>query len=273
MYSGSTLTNVSGNVLGAHQKINRSARKSLDGLLTDSKSFPNIKLLLHFEGKNGPDSAKAKLAGENAPWHFYDPFDPDDGYLLEQVEEHFSRLVEALKSVNHEKAAFEASWLAHALVDGLTPAHHYPFEQELEKLRGEGKETRTTILKKIVIPGDTRREIIAKNWEMWGAKGLFTTHALFEWGSAMIMAPMTKTIGAPSRYEIKKVHQIGFNEYFKRVAREVALLNMYEDFYKRGWTPKLARTVREELAPRMARTVTIAWYVAAHQAGLTTSEV
>jgi hypothetical protein len=273
MYSGSTLTNTSGNVLGAHQKINRSARKSLDRLLKSPSRFPNIRLLLHFEGKNGPDSAKAKLAGENAPWHFYDPFDPDDGYLLEQIEEHFQRLVHSLKIENFEKAAFEASWLAHALVDGLTPAHHYPFEQELEKLRGESKETRTTLLKKILIPGDTRREIISKNWKMWGAKGLFTTHALFEWGSAMIMAPMTKTIGAPSRYEIKKAHQIGLVEYYKRVAREVALLNMYEDFYKRGWTPRLAKTVREELAPCMARTVTIAWYLAAYQAKLTSDEI
>jgi hypothetical protein len=260
-------------VLGAHQKINRSARKSLNGLLTQQKSFPPIKLLLHFEGKNGPDSAKAKLAGENAPWHFYDPFDPDDGYLLEQIEAHFESLVSTLKNQNKEKAAFEASWLAHALVDGLTPAHHYPFEQELERLRGESRETANTIYKKIIIPGETKRMLIKNNWDMWGAKGLFTTHFLFEWGAAMIMAPMTKTIGAPSRYELKKVHQIGLAEYYKRVAREVALLNMYEDFYKRGWTPKLAKTVREELAPRMARTVTIAWYLAAHQANLTTSEI
>lgn len=273
MYSGSTLTNISGNVLGAHQKINRSARKSLSGLLTKQDSFPPIRLLQHFEGKNGPDSAKAKLSGVNAPWHFYDPFDPDDGHLLEQIEDHFSLLVNALKEKNKERAAFEASWLAHALVDGLTPAHHYPFEQELEKLRGEGKETRTTLLKKIVIPGQTNREIISKNWEMWGAKGLFTTHALFEWGSAMIMAPMTKTIGAPTRYDIKKAHQIGLIEYYKRIAREIALFNMYEDFYRRGWTPRLARNIREELAPRMARTVTIAWYMAAHEADLTTSEI
>lgn len=273
MYSGSTLTNNSGNVIGAHQKINRSARKSLDGLLVDPSDFPPIKLLLHFEGKNGPDSAKAKLAGVNAPWHFYDPFDPDDGHLLEQIDDHFNRLVEALKDQNKEKAAFEASWLSHALVDGLTPAHHYPFEQELEKLRGEGKETRTTVLKKIIIPGANKRQLIAKNWDMWGAKGLFMTHALFEGGAAMIMAPMAKTIGAPTRYDIKKAQQIGLAEYFKRIAREVALLNMYEDFYKRGWTPRLAKTVRQELAPRMARTVTIAWYIAAYQAGISTSEV
>lgn len=273
MYSGSTLTNVSGNFMGAHQKIDRVSRRALGDLLSSNRRFPSRKLLLHFEGKNGPDSAKAKLDGENAPWHFYDPFDPDDGLLIEQIEAHFERLVGNLKERNNERAAFEASWLAHALVDGLTPAHHYPFEAELERLRGEGKETRTTVFKKVVIPADTKRELFAKNWEMWGAKGLFTTHAMFEWGAAMVMAPMSSMIARPTRYDLKKIEQIGLTEYFKRIAREVALLDMYEQFYKRGWTPKLAKTVRLELAPRMARTVTLAWYLAAKDAGIASAEV
>lgn len=273
MYSGSTLTNISGNVVEAHQKVDRSARKVLKRLLADNAQFPSAKKILHFEGKNGPDSAKAKLDGKHAPWHFYDPFDPEDGILLEQVEEHYSRLVVALNENNTERSAFEASWLAHALVDGLTPAHHYPYEEELEKLRGEGKETRDTVYKKIVIPGDTAREILKKNWEMWGSKGLFTTHALFEIGASMIMAPMTYRIAQPSKYEIKKIKQIGLAEYFKRTAREIAMLNMYEDFYKRGWTPKLAKTVRKELAPRMAQTVTLAWFMAAREAGLVNAEI
>ncbi len=273
MYSGSTLTNISGNVLGAHQKLNRSARKSLRPLLTNDHYFPSTKLLLHFEGKNGPDGIKSKSTGKDEPWHFFDPFDPDDGHLIEIIEDHFKNLVEELKKRNEVRSAFEASWLAHAIVDGLTPAHHFPFEEELEKLRGESKETRTSVFSKVFITGDTKREIISKNWQMWGAKGLFTTHALFEWGAAMIMAPLTHTIGAPTRYDLKKVQQIGLSEYFKRTAREVALLNMYEDFYKTGWTPRLARTMRNELAPRMASTITVAWYMAANEAGIASSEV
>lgn len=260
---------MSGNLVGAHQKIDRTARRALRDLLKNDKHFPSKRLLLHFEGKNGPDSAKAKLDGEHAPWHFYDPFDPEDGVLIEQIESHFKLLVDALREQNQERSAFEASWLAHAIVDGLTPAHHYPFEAELERLRGEGKETRTTVYKKVVIPGDTKREILAKNWEMWGAKGLFTTHALFEWGAAMIMAPMSGKIARPNTYEIKTVEHLGLSEYFKRIAREVALLDMYEKFYKRGWTPKLSNQVRLELAPRMAKTVTLAWYMAALEAGYT----
>lgn len=269
MYSGSTLTNISGNILGAHQKIDRTSRKALGPLVGYSKIFPAKRLILHFEGKNGPDSAKAKLDGEHAPWHFYDPFDPDDGLLLEQIEGHYERLIGSLKDKNAERAAFEASWLSHAIVDGLTPAHHYPYEEELEKLRGESKETRTTVFKKVVIPGDTKRELFAKNWEMWGAKGLFTTHALFEMGAATIMAPMSGKIAIPSTYDLKTIRHLGLSEYFKRIAREVALLNMYENFYKFSWTPRLAKQVRAELAPRMAKTVTLAWYMAAREAGLT----
>lgn len=268
MYSGSTLTNRSGNFIGAHQKLDRAARNALKDMLSDDALFPSKNLILHFEGKNGPDGAKAKLDGEHAPWHFYDPFDPEDGVLLEQIDAHFKILVQKLKDGQLERSAFEAAWLAHALVDGLTPAHHYPFEEELEKLRGESKETRTTVLKKVFIPGATKLDILSKNWEMWGAKGLFTTHALFEIGAAMIFAPLGKSIGIPTTYDIKTVKHIGFEEYFKRVAREVAMFNMYEDFYKRGWTPKLAKTARTELAPRMGRTVTLSWYMAAAEAGI-----
>ena len=134
MYSGSTLTNRSGNLAGAHQKLDRIARKSLADLLKQNTNFPATKLILHFEGKNGPDSAKIKLDGEHAPWHFFDPFDTDDSALVKLIIGHKKNLVKSLKANNLERAAFEASWMAHAIVDGLTPAHHYPFEEELEKL-------------------------------------------------------------------------------------------------------------------------------------------
>lgn len=273
MYSGSTLTNLSGNLLGAHQKVDRTARYALNDLLKSNHSFPNKKLILLFEGKNGPDGIKRKSPAKDEPWHYYDPFDPDDGQLLEIIQEHMVNLVKSLKDNNKEKSAFEASWLAHAIVDGLTPAHHYPYEAELEKLRGESKDTRDSIKAKLIIPGSTKRDILIKNWEMWGAKGLFTTHALFEAGAAMIFAPLGNHIASPSRYDIKTVNHLGFEEYFKRIAREVAMFEMYDNFYKKGWTRKLARTVREELAPRMASTVTLAWYMAAKDAGIASAEV
>jgi len=273
MYSGSTLTNLSGSVIGAHQKIDRASRKALSNLLTDDKAFPSKKLLLHFEGKNGPDGMKSKSTGQDEPWHFYDPFDPDEGELLEMIDHHYKNLVEELKNGNRERAAFEAAWMAHAIMDGLTPAHHYPYEQELEKLRGESKETRTTLYKKIVVTGDTKKETVTKNWELWGAKGLFTTHAMFELGASTIIATMHKQIAVPNRYEVKTVQHLGLEEYFKRIAREVAMYDMYELFYKRSWSPKLSKLIRRELAPRMGKTITLAWYMAAKEAGIASSEV
>jgi hypothetical protein len=274
MYSGSTLTNISGNLLGTHQKINRIARGALKDMLKDDKIFPSRRLLLHFEGKNGPDGMKSKSTGRDEPWHFYDPFDPEDGQLLEIIEDHYANLVKSLKGKNRERSAFEAAWLSHAILDGLTPSHHYPFEQKLQELRGgEDKEARDTIIKKIVIPGDSKAKMIKNNWEYWGAKGLFNLHFLFEWGAGMLILPLPGRIAVPNRYDIKTINRLGLNEYYKRIAREVALFDMYSRFYRRGWSPNLYRDIRRELAPRMAKTVTLAWYMAAKEAEVASAEV
>jgi len=67
---------------------------------------------------------------------------------------------------------------------------------------------------------------------MWGAKGLFTTHALFEGGASMVIKPMSGKIAIPNRYEIKTVQHLGFLEYYKRIAREVALIIYMKCFIK-----------------------------------------
>ncbi len=272
MYSGTTFHNLSGNFVGTHQKINRVARKKLAGL-TSLSHFPNNRLLLHFEGRNGPDGIKAKSPGQNEPWHFYDPFDPGDGEILKDINSHYGKMVVKLKAGDMEKAAFEAAWLSHALVDGLTPAHHFPFEEELASLRlGEGNDTRISLKDKISAKGNTKREKLKNNWLMWGAKGLMTTHALFEGGVAAVVAPLTFRRLSITKADVKHVREIGLEEYFKRMAREVALLNMYENFYRSGWTTKLARQTRDELMPRIIKTVACAWYLALQDAGLVTRE-
>src|ERR1035441_2898896 len=97
MYSGSTFNKYSGQLLGAHQKIDRVARRHLERLLPHCQ-FPSAKAILQFEG-------------------------------------HYRKLVEVLKAGDRVRAAFEAAWLAHAVVDGLTPAHHYPYAEKLVELR------------------------------------------------------------------------------------------------------------------------------------------
>jgi hypothetical protein len=266
MYSGTTFRNSSGNLLGAHQKIDRIARVALEKAIPDT-SFPTAKDILHFEGKNGPDGIKRKSPAKDEPWHYIDPRDDSDTALLEMIQAHHDNLVKALRRKNYEKAAFEAAWLAHAIVDGLTPAHHFPLHEILEEMRGEGLETRTTIRDKLVIrrEGDTKRQLLSKNWQYWGAKGIMTTHGLFEWGFAVTIAPLKLRQGHPSGNDLIRVRSEGITPLFTEALRHIYSLKMYEQFQKRGWTRTLAKQTREDLAPLIVRLVTLAWYSAAYK--------
>ncbi len=269
MYAGLTLTKFSGRLIGAHQKIDSVARRHLAKLLPEDEVFPSIRRILHFEGKNGPDGIKRKSPAHDEPWHYYSPFNDEDGKILQLIKLHYDLLVKELKAGNKERTAFEAAWLAHAIVDGLTPAHHYPYEEKLSELRsGEGIETRTSYKEKLIMHGRTRREKARNNWKMWGAKGLFITHWLFEMGVSMLIKPLNFGEAKPTKSELKQFMEIGLNEWFKRTAREIAVLDMFDIYYKKGWTPKLAYQVRHKLGPALVRTVTLTWYSALCDAGL-----
>lgn len=267
MYSGTTLGHGSGNWLGAHQKIDRVARRALENSLPDT-NFPKIKRILNFEGDLGPDALKRKSPAKDEPWHYFDPTDPNDTRLIQMIEDHSINLAKALKQDNQERAAFEAAWLAHAIVDGLTPAHHFPLEDILSELRGEGIETRTSLKDKLIIKqeGDTKGQMLAKNWRYWGAKGIMTTHALFEWGIAVIIAPLMLKNSYPNKHELENVKKAGIVPVFKEAAIRIHKLNMYEAFHEKGWNTKLSKQVRQELAPVIVKTVALAWYAAASKA-------
>lgn len=264
MYSGLIIfSKHSGVFLGAHQKIDRVARKRLGLMLPNPDMFPKTKEILHFEGLNGPDGIKRKSPAKDEPWHYFNPFDETDTQLLDIISGHHKKLVAELVAGNRERVAFEAAWLAHALVDGLTPAHHYPYEEELSKLRkGEGLETRTNFKKKLIMAGDTRREKVKNNWKMWGGGGLYTTHASFEMGFATLIRPLSFGEVVVDETEIKRFLKKGLREWYRHTAREVAVLDMYHNYYKKGWTPKLAWQVRHKLGPIMVQSVIVAWYAA-----------
>ncbi|MEK7603111.1 MAG: hypothetical protein AAB459_02630, partial [Patescibacteria group bacterium] len=178
---------MSGRLIGAHQKVDRVARRHLMRVLKDESVFPKVNKILQFEGKNGPDAIKRKSPAKDEPWHYTNPFDDEDTKLEELIWIHYDHLVTELKAGNQERIAFEAAWLAHAIVDGLTPAHHYPYEEKLIELRGgEGIESRTTYRKKLIMPGKTGSELIKNNWKMWGPRGLIMSHMMFEFGVAAI---------------------------------------------------------------------------------------
>lgn len=271
--------------LHAHQKIDRTAYRHLRRIcaltgtqLPRSRArskrgrdfyFPRLKNIYHFEGRNGPDATKLKNK-ENVeqPWHFIDPLDIGDTDLHHYIDDHYDALVEALKNKDEIRSAFEASWLAHALVDGLTPAHHYPYEEALEELRGETRHSRKGLVGRAYVKGETPRESWRLSMKLIGPKGLLTTHALFEGGAFTIMAPLRLTKAAPKPEDIADIKKYGVVGYFQRMAREVAAYEMYQRYLAEGWTRKLTSDVRRELAPRMVMMVTLAWYAALHDAGM-----
>lgn len=269
MYSGTTLTKYSGRLLGAHQRLDRVARAHLEKIIGDNSIFPRTKNILQFEGKNGPDAIKRKSPAKDEPWHYFNPFNIEDSQLIELIDDHYKLLIKQLKQGNKERAAFEAAWLAHALVDGLTPAHHYPYEEKLIELRGgKGIETRTSLKEKWMMEGDTKRQKVKNNWKYWGPKGLMASHILFELGIATILLPLRFGEAVPTTKDVKEMEDIGVLEWFRHRAREIAVLNMYEQYRKRGWTPKLSRQVRQKLGPMIVQTVTLTWYMALRDAGL-----
>jgi hypothetical protein len=237
-------------------------------LIKDKQIFPESSEILVFEGKNGPDAIKRKSPARDEPWHYYSPFDNEDSKLIELIKEHYKNLVNELKADNNERISFEAAWLAHAIVDGLTPAHHYPYEEKLIEIRGgQSISNRTTIREKNIPKGENKRETIKNSWKMWGPKGLISTHGFFEIGVAILLAPMSIEAANISPSEINNLSELGIVEVFKNTAREIGILDIYKDYYKKGWTPRSAYIIRKKLYPALVKTVTLAWYSALIDAG------
>lgn len=263
MYSGTTFRTKSGRVMGVHQKIDRVAFRHIQKQAGAQTAFPTLHQILHFEGLNGPDGVKRKSPAVDEPWHYIDPADPADRAIIVMINDHIYNMAKALQEGNTVRAAFEAAWMAHAIVDGLTPAHHYPLEEKLEELRnGEGLETRISTKDKLVLPGKNRRHQLRNNWEYWGAKGVMTTHLAFELGVATTIAPLRLDNTAPMDDEYAKVAAEGFEPTFYTMLHQIADMDMYKEFSRTGWTRKMAAETRETLIPLIIKSVTLAWYQA-----------
>jgi len=262
MYSGSTISAASGRILGAHQRIDKIAHRQLQQLCPKN-SFPSIKNILTFEGNNGPDAIKRKSPAKDEPWHFIDPHDHSDKNLIMQIELHYKNLVKALTEKDEVKSAFEAAWIAHAIVDGLTPAHHYPYDEKLSELRsGQTNDSRTSVYRKIVIKSETKTKTIKNNWKMWGPKGLYTNHATFETGVAVLMAPLNKLGKIPKQSTVAKFKKQNLEDWYREQSQAIAKLNIYDQFCESGWTINVAKKVRSQLIPEIIQAVTLVWYKA-----------
>lgn len=261
MYAGTTIRRGSGRIVGVHQKVDRAARRQLKRYMSKAIDFPLISDILYFEGDKGPDGIKRKSPSVDEPWHFIDPSKPDDRDLLNDINDHMFNLSVALKTDNGVRAAFEAAWLAHAIVDGLTPSHHYPMGDKIQELWGKAHDERGSITGKNIIHGENGLDTLLKNWEYWGAGGVFTTHYMFEWGAASSVANLLFRDKYLTMRDINRLKREGYEAVFMKSLRKVDSLKMYEEMgNSRGWTRHLAGQARKVLLPEMIKAVTLAWY-------------
>ncbi|MBR5670143.1 hypothetical protein IKX12_03660 [Candidatus Saccharibacteria bacterium] len=250
----------SGKLIGVHQKLDKAARKLLTRKIKSiDGSFPDIKEILHFEGSRGPDGIKKKSPGVDDPDYFIVP-GKDDGVLFEIVMNHQHNLTEALKNKNRERAAFEAAWMAHALTDALTPAHHYPYRQVVDELMTD-KDYKKLFGHPIkgIMRGETLLQAARNNWLYWGAGGVMTKHIAYEYGVAYIIAPIRLDRLMPKQLSSEELKNIDLKKEFYAALERIDYLKMYQHFLDSGWTTQLAVETREILIPEIVRLIVIGW--------------
>lgn len=267
MYAGTTLGHRSGNVIGAHQKIDRLARRQLTPLLKEGQYFPSQKDILYFEGDKGPDGVKRKSPSIDEPWHFIDPTKDHDHSLIAMINDHLKNLASALREDNHHRASFEAAWAAHAIVDGLTPAHHFPLADKIEELFGIPHHERISVKEKNIIKGINRRDTISKNWEYWGGGGIFSSHAFFELGVSMAMFGKDYK-SLITEQDITNVKLLGYEAVFRECLQEIVDLDVYELYRKVGWNVRVVRIVHKKLIPIIIKAVVLGWYFSLYESEL-----
>ena len=272
----------SGKLMGTHQKIDRAARNYLLHLTKGYRTtrtrkivkefgdmnFPTYKEIVHFEGMRGPDGLKRKSPGTDEPLHFIIP-DQDDGKLIKMIMNHHHNLHAALTNEQDKdaraRAAFEAAWLAHAITDGLTPAHHFPYQEALEELMTE-KEYFTIFGQPVkgIMRGENLRESVKNNWKYWGVEGLMTKHIAFEYHVARIATrtSLKKMMPRLSRAELKRLKEwqdLDLKAEFYKSLDRVASLKMYDRFREDGWSKALTKETTSILLPEIVKMVTIGW--------------
>ena len=250
----------SGELIGTHQKLDKTARWLLNKHLPIAqKKFPSIDEILYFEGIRGPDGLKRKSPGVDEPEHFIQP-GKDDGVLIGYIRDHHYNLVEALKSGNKERAAFEAAWMAHAITDGLTPAHHYPYQKVVDELMSDKDYKKLFGVEvKGIMRGNNLTQAARNNWLYWGAGGVMTKHIAFEYGVAYTISQIPMKRLAPKNIKNDEYKNPDYEKVFYTALDRVAALKMYDRFLEKGWNTELIVETREILIPEIIRAISLAW--------------
>jgi hypothetical protein len=94
------------------------------------------------------------------------------------------------------------------------------------------------------------------------------SHGFFEFGIAFLIKPLGAKQLLPRPQDVEELNEFGVLELFRRKAKEISALGMYDAYQHTGWTPRLARQARSRLMPIIVRTVALSWYAATIDAGL-----
>lgn len=267
MYSTTTLvknSKLTGKLVGTHQQLDKAARKILARHLPRGKYFPSTKEILQFEGSRGPDGLKRKSPDDDDPSHM---FDGDNGpALVQQILDHHYNLVRALKQHDQVRAAFEASWMAHKIADGLTPAHHFPLSEAKEELMSN-KEFIKIFGEPVkgIMHGRSALETARNNWLYWGAGGYMSKHVAYEYGVAIIAAALPQKSLIPGMGQ-GEFCQVDVKKVFYEALSRVDVPGMYDRFRRDGWTTELAFATKDILLPEIVRVIALCWYAAAEAA-------
>ena len=148
------------------------------------------------------------------------------------------------------KASFEAGFMAHYLTDSLTPAHHLSHKFILEEY--EGKKYR-------------------RRWKVYGHKGLLSSHVAFEAGisSAIFFTPIKVSFDQALLRSIKKE---GIKSVVLHESLSISKHNIYDQYLQKGWSAKLAKTIKATLVVRIPQLIAAAWLAAYLEANDTSKD-
>ena len=251
----------SGKLIGTHQRLDKAARLMLSHHVPEKTmaKFPGIKEILYFEGSRGPDGLKRKSPGVDEPDHFIIPHQ-DDGILIGYIRNHQYNLRAALAKKDRVRASFEAAWMAHAITDGLTPAHHYPYRQVVDELMTDKDYKRLFGIQiKGIMRGDNMAQAIRNNWLYWGAGGVMTKHIAFEYGVAYTISAVPLKRLMPKDVKAEDFQNVDLEHEFYRSLEKIASMDMYTKFIQTGWNTQLVVETRDVLIPEIVRMIALGW--------------
>lgn len=211
----------------------------------------------------GPSS---KTPSRTPPDASKPPKSDDSRSVPEMIVDHRWNLVQALRRHDATRAAFEAAWMAHMIVDGLTPAHHFPLSDVKDQLM-TSEEMMHIFGQPVkgVIRGRSLMETVRNNWLYWGAKGFMSQHVAYEYGVAMIAATLPHRTMA-SRIDPQNLFESDFWQTYCNSVKLIQQYKMYERFCQEGWTTELAYDTKNILLPEIVKNIAAGWYSAIQEA-------